>query len=301
VALPDLSITLAGHHSITTLEDVIKRLEPIYALSIPAVVWIDLRKLLSITAAPLALLVAALKSIDDQNLVLPGSIYRHPRHRPTREYLASMRFERLLLEASEPQANGLPPGFQPCHTFTVERDLDQIVTSLARAVSEGCLVDDLAKRAIWFTLNEVAQNVVHHASATSGGVAAASIDSDAKQFELAIADCGVGVRSSLSRNVTYAELHDDAEALEAALRVGVTSNPDGNTGLGLAIGTFLARLNGGSLFMRSGTAMVQAGHTYRITKELTSLPGSLVAVRLRTDQPLDLAPVMARLQASTTV
>ena len=68
-----LSITLAGTYCVPTLDKLLRQLRPIHVLDAPAIVHLNLRELESITAAPLALTVAALGAIAANDLVLGGA------------------------------------------------------------------------------------------------------------------------------------------------------------------------------------------------------------------------------------
>src|SRR5262245_51893524 len=125
-----LSVTLAGSYCVRTLDNLLTELQPVHALNTPAIVDLDLRRLEDITAAPLALTVAALRTVAARGLVLTGSRYLPPEHEPTKQFLARMGFERLLVEPWN-QPDGLPPGFQRCRAFGAEHELDAVVTALA--------------------------------------------------------------------------------------------------------------------------------------------------------------------------
>lgn len=100
-------------------------------------------------------------------------------------------------------------------------------------------------------LGELYSNVHEHSGAARTGVAAFRVTKT--QFEGVVADWGVGVLQSLRMNPDYANLDDDASALELVLRDGVSRfGSAGGRGKGFRpIFIGLANLNG-TLRFRSG-------------------------------------------------
>ena len=105
---------------------------------------------------------------------------------------------------------------------------------------------------------EMAENAMLHSEAPQSALA--GYRSSARQFEFVVADAGIGVLKS--PQPTYPSLKDHAEALQMALRDGVTRfGPGANRGNGF--GTLFRKLVGlnGSVRVRSGDhALLE--HTY---------------------------------------
>lgn len=108
-------------------------------------------------------------------------------------------------------------------------------------------------------------------------------------------DLGIGIRASLIRNQAYRDVDTDVEAIEAALEPRVTSTPERNAGIGLFVTKLLLSANGGEMLVRSGTGAVYRGSEDRAESRATRLPGTVVALRARTDRPLDINAVYAQL------
>ena len=70
--------------------------------------------------------------------------------------------------------------------------------------------------------------------------------------------------------------------------VNVSSTPDRNSGFGLFVTTLLLRYNGGELLVRSGRGAVFRGSRQAEVRRDVALPGTLVALRVRTDRKLDI-------------
>jgi anti-sigma regulatory factor (Ser/Thr protein kinase) len=188
-------------------------------------------------------------------------------------------------------------GSRPCQIFRPEDDPGQVATSLTDAMREVCATDNPASNATWFALNEIAQNVIDHSDSRAGGIAVAELTSGGAEFEVAIADHGIGVRQSLARNPTYRDIASDLQALQTALQAGVTALPEKPGGLGLYVTQILLRENGGGMMMRSGDAHLNAGSPPATNFGLEPMHGTLVTLRFRTDSPLSLAPILPALES----
>ncbi len=77
----------------------------------------------------------------------------------------------------------------------------------------------------------------------------------------------------------------------------VTATPERNSGIGLFITRLLLRDNGGLLVVRSGAGEVYSGSQEGARETPIYFPGTLVALRARTDRPLDIRAVYGRLEA----
>jgi len=143
---------------------------------------------------------------------------------------------------------------------------------------------------------ELATNVLRHSEAERG-VGVVEVDPGRSCLRLAIADNGIGIRTSLARNPKYATTEDLA-AIIASMRAAATGEPGKGAGMGLYLAQHVLRDNGGVLLVRSGTAHreVAAGADSHAT-DLAYLQGTLVAVEARTDRSLDYGRVDKELSA----
>jgi hypothetical protein len=116
-------------------------------------------------------------------------------------------------------------------------------------------------------------------------------------MEIAIADVGIGVRASLTKNPDYEHITDDLAAIEMAIKARVTSTPKRNAGFGLWVTSNLLAANGGELLVRSGYGAVFRGSRNAAVVREAPLPGTLVVLRIRTDCALDIKAVYRALQA----
>ncbi|HUB05229.1 MAG TPA: ATP-binding protein, partial [Solirubrobacteraceae bacterium] len=241
---------------------------------------------------------AALKRLDHLGFLGEGSELWPPASPPVRNYLLRMNLIRVLAGGEgfkEPFTRRETHGFRPCQMFAGENDYASVARDLTEALAERCVTDEIARASVRIALDEIAENVVHHAESPFGGIAAAQGWVKNQEFEIAIVDLGIGIRASLTKNPDYADTPDDASAITRALQPRVSATPERNAGIGLFITKLLLEANGGLLVVRSGYGSVQAGVTDRTEMESVALPGTLVALRARTDRPLDITSVYEHL------
>jgi anti-sigma regulatory factor (Ser/Thr protein kinase) len=208
-----------------------------------------------------------------------------------------MDFLRNLLEEEipEPFERREAVGFVPCQHFTGADDYHAVASDLTTALAARCQTDSLARASIRICLDELAENVVHHADSDWGGYAAAQGFPRSSAFEIGIVDLGIGIRRSLTNNPEYADIEEDVNAIQTALRPRVTATPERNSGIGLFITQRLLDANGGVLLVRSGSGAVYSGMDERAFNSEISFPGTLVALRARTDRPLNINEIYRQL------
>jgi len=295
-----LPAVLTSSYPLDRLENLIEDLQPILGMNQPAVLDVDLRALEFVGPTCLALLIAALRRVRDEGLNAPGSRIRPPASSDVHRYLERMDFMKLVTaQPPEEDFERKPPvGFRPCQHFRSEEEQWATSRTLVEALAERCDCDEQARGALSICLDEVCENVLHHAYTSLGGFAAAQGWPARGDFEIGIVDLGVGIRSSLSRNARYANVSDDATAIQTALVPRVTSTPERNAGIGLAVTRLLLAANGGSFTVRSGFGAVRdvAGET-SVEAMSAELPGTVISLRASSERSLDIGAVYAKLEA----
>jgi hypothetical protein len=126
--------------------------------------------------------------------------------------------------------------------------------------------------ALWEGLVETGQNVEQHSGQRFGFVAAQLITGP-KRVSFAVGDPGIGMLRSLrSRGAS-----DDQQALEMALRLGVTETDDEARGAGLADVNACLQGLGGGLTLISGCALrTTVGDREPTVIDAHPFPGTLV-------------------------
>lgn len=172
--------------------------------------------------------------------------------------------------------------------------------------------DPEALAAVQYCISELLRNALEHSGSPDGGVVCAHrfVGGRTPRVSIAVADCGQGVRSHLSRAHAGAARNDEI-ALGMAMQPGVTGalpgmygTPD-NAGAGLFITRCIAKGTGGYFFMASGDAAYRLGRSRTTEDELTlevdafsekrsvrwtpryGWMGTVVAVEVRTDRIAD--------------
>lgn len=299
--LPTIEVALPGAFGVKQgrLERLIRLMQPLLMLEEEANIHVDLSGLVSVSPAALALLIAALKRVEDLGLIGENTELLPPVSPPVRNYLLRMNLIRVMAGGEafkEPFTRRETLGFRPCQHFAGAADYAAVALDITEALTERCVTDEIARASVRIALDEITENVVHHAASPIGGFAAAQGWVKNQEFEIAIVDLGVGIRASLTKNPSYADTPDDASAITRALQPRVTATPTRNAGIGLFITKLLLEANGGLLLVRSGYGSVQAGFIDRTNTESVALPGTLVALRARTDRPLDITSVYEHLE-----
>jgi len=297
-----LRIRLSGAYRIDQrLDKLVDALAPLIETGEPKNVELDLHGLVSVGPTALALLSAVLKDAYERGAIAgltirwgSGSV---------RNYLLRMDFLKVLIGeeqyakySDEPFKRRKAVSFRPVSEFTTADECHRIARELTDAVAATCKTDKVARNAIRICFEELAENVIQHADAPMGGFAAAQGWRKRPAIEIGIVDLGIGIRASLTKNPDFADIADDVDAIETALRPRVSSTPERNAGIGLFITKLLLRENGGVLLVRSGRGAVYSGSREARQSPAVAFPGTLVALRARTDRPLNINEVYRALE-----
>ena len=241
-----------------------------------------------------ALLEYLCERCDEVNLALAG--------RDVAAYLERMDFFRLFgdristnadVEALEERRRHNPGTLQELVNFHTEEEIPGIIHRISEILeNRGYRLRE--RVAICSTLSEVCANAAEHGVSSFGAYAAVQayhhiVSGSRRRGEevlIAIADGGVGVRETLSRNPKYAEeTATDNEALRHALEMGVSGTGELGRGGGLALVAQIAARSGGSLSLRSGTGRVTVYESRKNSRNVPEFPGTFVRVSLpRTPQ-----------------
>ena len=143
-------------------------------------------------------------------------------------------------------------------------------------------------RAIEWSVNEITDNVLNHAQSRVGGFVQVTNLRQRQQIEFSVCDAGLGIPTTLRAN--YPELDTDQEAVDLAIREGVTRDASVGQGNGL-YGTWrISQLSSGRFELYSGYVSListpQDG--LRIKKENIPFNGTLITTRIGYRTPLDL-------------
>jgi len=137
----------------------------------------------------------------------------------------------------------------PAENYMSTREQQTLVNKLMDSILR-CLKDlnrtDIP--AIEWAINEITDNVLVHSRAKSGGFIQLSNNRRWKRIEINVADAGIGIPFKIKQ--TYKDVTSDVDAIDKAIREGVTSGEGQGNGL---FGTFqVVNKSGGYLYINSG-------------------------------------------------
>jgi hypothetical protein len=142
-------------------------------------------------------------------------------------------------------------------------------------------------------LGELLDNGLQHANASTPTVGSARSGATTRKGQLAVADCGVGLRRSLARNPGL-QVDTDIQAIALAFTpwtsgtggqdVGMYGRQE-NTGNGLTMVRKLTELVGGELLLASGWALLHVTPDDVVPHRLGVWPGTVVAVEFPLELP----------------
>ena len=155
--------------------------------------------------------------------------------------------------------------------------------------------DERTTDAVATSMSEIMENCFAHARVEAGltGLACAQSWPQGNLAQIALADKGIGIRSSLQENPDLWGLLNEGNSCEIATRLGITSKPDlGHAGYGLALTRQLLERAGGRLIVVSGSEWVQAYGERCTTGTLPSpWQGTIAVLEWKTNRPLRLKDV----------
>jgi anti-sigma regulatory factor (Ser/Thr protein kinase) len=276
-------LEIAGPATLDNLETTISALSPLLHSTAQEPFVIDLQQMTFVGPTCIALLVAAASrpEVALVERVIP------PADPNVRAYLERMDVFNLIPCAHMTEGpRRIPRGFRECRQFATLDDCVETSRELVEAIVERCALSTESKQALLSCIAELAENVHFHAEAPTGGFAAVQSRPKRDLLEVGLVDLGRGIRASLITNPEHAAIETDADAIRQAFELGITATPDRNTGQGLFAAARLLEHNGGQVLVRSGDGVVYDGSKAQATTG-ESLPGTLVALRINTNRPLD--------------
>jgi anti-sigma regulatory factor (Ser/Thr protein kinase) len=164
------------------------------------------------------------------------------------------------------------------HYQSVNQIMDKLLGSL-----EGFSRDQLA--ALEWAVNELTDNVLNHANSRIGGIVQLTTHSKSGIIEFVVCDAGVGIPKTLRD--AHADLNSDVDALDRAIREGVTRNRKTNMGNGLFGSYRIAQISVGYFSIYSGYAMLRFNKKAGLHVERQAVPyqGTAIACGIGTAKP----------------
>ncbi len=170
-------------------------------------------------------------------------------------------------------------------TKAVNAILDVILRSMS-----GLHRADFA--ALEWSLNEITDNVLTHAEAAAGGlVQVTTSERDRRRVEFVVCDGGATIPGTLRKS--RRDIASDQEALEWAVKEGVTRDPSVGQGNGLFGTMEICRQGQGTFHLDSRNArLALSGSMLHMGQEKLPFPGTLVAASIDCSKPGILASAL---------
>jgi anti-sigma regulatory factor (Ser/Thr protein kinase) len=163
---------------------------------------------------------------------------------------------------------------------------DKILDILLAAISHFRRNDI---RYIEWIVNELTDNVINHARSSIGGIAQVTNLRQREQIEISVCDGGLGIPHTLRQSDPM--LRSDTEALDAAIKEGVTRDKKLGQGNGLYGTWSIAQKSRGRVLILPGYASLVSSMRdgLHIRSESIPLNGTLVAARIGYSDKIDLS------------
>jgi len=191
-------------------------------------------------------------------------------------------------EASRFRGYGRVPAVQ----FNTPAEQQDVVNRLMDATlgsMEGLERSDL--QAIEWSINEITDNVLVHSESSVGGLVMLVNQSFRRRVEFVVADAGLGVPNTL--RTTRSEIRSDTEALERAIREGITRDISVGQGNGLHGSFQVARVSNGFFHIHSNAAHLDYSKgNLRIRSDTIPLNGTTIVGCMDCSRPAALGEAL---------
>lgn len=135
--------------------------------------------------------------------------------------------------------------------------------------------------ALEWSITEICDNVINHAESETGGFLQVIAYPQNDLVAFTVADAGKGILQSLKEGVPA--LTTDLEAIEEAIKVGVTRNKNAGQGNGLAGTLRITTMTGGSLDILTGTGrlLLEKEDQRTFNSSTKRFPGTCVSGQIK--------------------
>lgn len=160
----------------------------------------------------------------------------------------------------------------------VDRVIDILLRSLT-GVTRGQIA------ALEWAVNEITDNVLNHSESSIGGIVQVTSRRGGSMVEFVVCDAGLGIPRTLKS--AHKDITSDIQALDKAIREGITRNSATNMGNGLYGSYRIAQLSGGHFKIQSGYGTLKYGPKIgmHIRKNKVPFQGTLVSCSIDCSNP----------------
>jgi anti-sigma regulatory factor (Ser/Thr protein kinase) len=191
------------------------------------------------------------------------------------------------------RSNFQPHNHLPALTYgdsdTHFEQVDRVMELLIRQL--GFTRDQLAP--LEWAINEITDNVLNHAQSPIGGMLQVSVSKQKNVLEFIVCDAGQSIPATLRE--VHKKITSDSDALDKAIREGVTRNTSTNMGNGLFGSYRIAQLSKGHFSIYSRHALLDYSHKrgLHISRQKVPFPGATVVCGIKLDNPKVLEEALA--------
>jgi anti-sigma regulatory factor (Ser/Thr protein kinase) len=170
-----------------------------------------------------------------------------------------------------------------------EKTIDAVYRHVVEILMQHMDIEKTVLDAFSYCFYEMLDNVIIHTDKQLGTVLT-HYNQNAHTLSILIADDGIGVKASLTKNENYRTISEE-EALKLCIEDKVTDGA--GMGFGLYATSLLDRKVGLRFEVRSGNHTMQVINGVVTTKESDFWQGTIVYMQLRTDKEIDPQEVVA--------
>lgn len=172
----------------------------------------------------------------------------------------------------------------PCAHFKTDQDVEDLAIAMEERFATEFIGWAGLLQPCYLIFSELAANVVNHAQSDGGYVLAQQYNfRTGPVVDIAIADCGIGIRESLLQNPDNGPYQSDCEAIGQALCEGISAIRNTHRGYGLYyVADNVQIAENRSLTIRSGNGILtlRGDGTITIQERQVLCPGTIVNVRV---------------------
>jgi anti-sigma regulatory factor (Ser/Thr protein kinase) len=220
--------------------------------------------------------IAAIRSYEDINFIL-----KEPKNHKLNKIFQFANWSYLISPRLNDPYEKFHENHLPCLQYSNRESQEEIANRILDMLIKSSLDLNREKlKALEWSLYEVMDNVLNHAESPVGGYLQAVTYPRKNVVEFVVADAGIGIPKSLN-------FKDHRDAVEQAIREGITRNKQTNQGNGL-FGTYqVATQSGGTFELWSYYGRIYAGINSATQEKFSEVqktqypyPGTFVRCRI---------------------
>jgi anti-sigma regulatory factor (Ser/Thr protein kinase) len=202
-----------------------------------------------------------------------------------------------FMDEAHPRIDMAHPQHLAARRYVTHAEQQQVVSDVLDVVLRTMDLRRDVIAALEWSVNEITDNVLNHAQASAGGLVELNTFREDEKITVVVADGGRGIPAAMRDRFPHLS---DSDAVEEAVKAGVTSIPDSGQGNGLAGSLRIATYANGSFKVASEGSQLCVFHEPRSGRYRTQRaprgfrhPGTLVMIELSTAAEFDIGEALA--------